>query len=446
MATTPDIINKGLLDLYSARADREKAQLDLQRAMAREQMLGRTTVPSVFAQLKQKHEQEQAKAQKIKEAGQPTPAAMLPPAVDMTGTPQQSSAAGSAAEAINNLVSGGGGIKTGAIGGAATAPAQGQNGQGVGGGFGAPFGGGPLGVMVAGDPAMGAIAAGAQAAFPQAAAAANQMGGVAPPQAPPTQGEPGSLVPEMGPPLSTTQRVVRGVVGGLGGLLTKNPLGAMKPIEQAITGEEEPVGYKRLPTVEESAAPYAKTGGALVYAMKTNAPDSDAFKQAQQQYSNMKFLVGKLHGSNVADSFEMQSNALAIQSEQDFTDKIKQKAFENALISARERSNMKAEFAQKQGTEEAQAKEWRYGMVSKMRKGYKPTVDEVRAMESYDRASPLEAFRAETFAQGQQGNTIDQDAFNSIRDGIIQANGGVVPDDINEQMRAALKQRGYQVQ
>jgi len=156
--------------------------------------------------------------------------------------------------------------------------------------------------------------------------------------------------------------------------------------------------------------------------------------------------VGKLHGSNVADSFEMQSNALAIQSEQDFTDKIKQKAFENALTSARERSNMKTEFAQKQGTEEAQAKEWRYGMVSKMRKGYKPTVDEVRAMESYDRASPLEAFRAETFAQGQQGNTIDQDAFNSIRDGIIQANGGVVPDDINEQMRAALKQRGYQVQ
>ena len=283
--TTPDIINKGLLDLYSARADREKAQLDLQRAMAKEQMLGRTTVPSVFAQLKQKHEKEQAQAQKIKEAGQPTPAAMLPPAVDMTGTPQRSSAAGSAAESISELVSGGGGVKTGAVGGA-------------------PGGGLPnmAGVAMGGDLSSAAIGAGVQAAFPQAAQAVQQMTpasavpqGV--PSAPPPQ--PGSAVTE---PVGGVERGLSGL-GAILALAGRNPNALVSLGSRAITGKEKT--GERVASAQEQAAPFAK-GLAAILDQGEN-PNPLIAKAAQQTMGRYLDKIEAAGGPEVRQTAQLMA-------------------------------------------------------------------------------------------------------------------------------------------
>lgn len=256
-----DPVSEGLLQLFEVRADRQQAELDLERAKAKEAIKGRSTVPGVLAQLQQKAMKEAKQREQIQKQGEaqgPSAQAMVPPQVDVSGAPQGRGGAGaSVAGEILDRVIGGKGIK--------------QQGIALGAGQMGPQGG----------------------AAPQPGAITGQPGGPAMQQ------------------LSGGQRALRGI----GGAVTRN----VGLVEEAITGQEQ-VGT--LATVPEMTAPMAKP--MAIYQTRRTSKDPAVAQAAEQQYQDRLDQVrqefSSQFGPEVADeairTLEMQASNLRLEAEE----------------------------------------------------------------------------------------------------------------------------------
>jgi len=125
-----DIVGSALLNLLEVHHDRRQAELDLERAQAREKFTGRSAIPGVFAQLQEqelKRQKQRESAAKQRQAGAPTPQQLTPPPVDVTGMP---TGAGSGigrkilGEALEGIAGGGNLKRAGAAGAVANQTGQ----------------------------------------------------------------------------------------------------------------------------------------------------------------------------------------------------------------------------------------------------------------------------------------------------------------------------------
>lgn len=259
MTATQDPVTKGLLDLYSAYADRRQAELDLERARTKEQVTGRSTVPSVMAQLQQRAQKEAKQREQIKSQG-PSPQSMLPPLTDTTGVPSGrggAEALGSIADIAQTALLG----KSGAAGGAA-------------------IGGTPI-----------------SRGGPQPAAGA--PGGNAPTV---PAGTPGT-VQQVNLPLTATQRVFRGI-GAVGAAALRSPVIAAQLGEQAWTGNQ-PLGVVQTPSVPELAQPLA--GPLSILRSRAQDPNPLISQSAKQEYDARMDQIAKEFGPDVAYSAALQA-------------------------------------------------------------------------------------------------------------------------------------------
>ena len=236
-----DPVTKALLDVYGSYADRRQAEIDLERAKAKEAITGRSAVPNVVAELRARAEKEARKKEQIakrsQEGGQgASPASMAPPTTEVTGQTagRDPSAALAAGGEILAKVFG----KSGKVGGplSQATPANPQ---------GTPAGG----IFNQSTPGIGQ-GINPAAAAPGSAPAPAPSGPPAPPTQPGTvpTGAPGG-VQVVTQPLDTWQRVLRGA-GAIAAVALRQPALAIGLGEEAIKGEQE-VGRRPLPTAQE---------------------------------------------------------------------------------------------------------------------------------------------------------------------------------------------------
>lgn len=193
-------LTSATLSVFEASLDRKQAQLDYERAQARENAIARDAVPGLIAQLTEMEAKKQKQRESIAKASeqqQASPASMLPPLTEVSG---QTSARGAGAGAavlseLANQISGGRGIRQqGAVPGLPRGMPGGQPGIGQGINPNVPQPGLPRGM-----PAGGVFGGGASPTTPGPPVPApvpSQAGG---PLAAPATSTPASAPPTAGP-------------------------------------------------------------------------------------------------------------------------------------------------------------------------------------------------------------------------------------------------------
>ena len=272
-------VTDALLNLYELHADTRQAQLDLERAQAKESLNARGAVSGVFAQLQEneaKRQKQRESAQKQQAQGQASPQAMVPPLTDVsgqTGGRDPSSSLKAVGELIEKVSGGGGARRAGQVPGGPQQPAG--IGQGINPNAPPPLAGGQINTQVG-------------------------QAGPAPTGAPMPTGPPGSTQ-AVQIPLSGGQRALAGVSG----LAARN----VTAIEEAVTGKRT-VGHVQIPTADQQAERFAKPLSALEKMRRS--PDPAAADAAEQQYLQYKDRITQEFGEEVWRSADLQAEDLNI--------------------------------------------------------------------------------------------------------------------------------------
>jgi hypothetical protein len=290
VSSSQNPITDQILKMYEARDAEQRAQLDLQMAQTRMNMLGKTAVPTVIAALQAKAQKAAAQKEKIAKAsaaGQATPQQMTPPLTDVNGqtSGRQSGQLLANAADLAAQTLGGGGVKRAGIPGAIGAGGVGQVG---------PIGTGGWQGINPGQPVIsGVFGQGGGppvvTAGPQPAPAPGAAGGmIAQPPAAPT---PSIVLTPTGPGRATAtqvltpgQRWATGAGGILAGVLRKDPASAIQAGIEAGSGKRD-LGTVAVPTPRQIGAQYGSGLSELEdLRQRTESSDPETSAAAKDAY------------------------------------------------------------------------------------------------------------------------------------------------------------------
>lgn len=244
-------ITDAMLTLYENQYATRQAQLDYERARTREQVYAKGAVKGVVSELAEIEMKKQKQKEAIEKSGQSqaNPQAMVPPTIDVTGqtSGRDMSGAFKSASEIAQLVSGGAGIKQGAIGG----------------GFGQT-----------GPPQPGSPGVSPGIPQPQGQPAA---------QPAPGQAVPGQSVPVQ-QPVSGLERWVGGPLQMIVGAAGRSPGAVVAGLHEMSTGMRD-AGFEQLPTVEKMGKDLSQTLWAAQEGLTGSAASlNDQFQRIAGRY------------------------------------------------------------------------------------------------------------------------------------------------------------------